>query len=162
RTAGDPRALIPAVRQIVHQADPSRAIFGLRTLDEALGDALEEPRFNAEVLSAFAIAALLLAAVGLYAVMAQMVSARRQGLGIRMALGAHPARAVTFMMGRAGRLIAGGAVIGLLLTAIAARALRSVVFGVNPLDGLSIASALCVLLAVCGLAAFLPARTAAR
>jgi predicted permease len=162
RTAGEPRALIPAVRQIVRQADPSRAIFGMRTLDEALGDALEEPRFNAEVLSAFALSALLLAAVGLYGLMAQMVSARRQELGIRIALGAHPARAVTYMMERAGRLIALGAAAGLVLTAISGRALHSLVFGVNPLDRLSIASALIVLLGVCGVAAFLPARTAAR
>ena len=162
RTAGDPRALIAAVRQIVRQADPSRAIFGLRTLDDTLGDALEEPRFNAQVLSAFALAALLLAAVGLYGLMAQMVSARRQELGIRIALGAHPARAVTFMMGRAWKLITAGAAVGLAFTVIAARALHSLVFGVNPLDGLSIACALAVLLAVCGLAAFLPARTASR
>jgi predicted permease len=162
RTAGDPGALIPAVRQIVRQADPSRAIFGMRTLDEALGDALEEPRFNAEVLSAFALSALLLAAVGLYGLMAQMVSARRQELGIRIALGAHPARAVTFMMGRAGRLIAVGATAGLALTAVSARALHSLVFGVNPLDRLSIAGALLLLLGVCGVAAFIPSRAAAR
>ena len=104
----------------------------------------------------------VLAAVGLYGLMAQMVSARRQELGIRIALGAHPARAVRFMMGRAGRLIAAGAAVGLVLMLVAGRALRSVVFGVNPLDRLSIACALLVLMAVCGVAAFLPARTAAQ
>src|SRR5262249_5773820 len=156
------RGLTSAIRQLVRQTDPSRAIFGMRTLDDALGRAVEEPRFNAEVLSAFALAALLLAAVGLYGLVAPMVSARRQETGIRMALGAHPARAVSFVMGRAGRLIVAGAVVGLILTLAAGRALRSVVFGVSPLDLISIGSAVLVLLTVCALSAFLPARAAAR
>ncbi len=161
RTASDPLSFIPTIRQAVHNAEPNRAIFGLETIDDALAADLDRPRSNARLLGLFAISAMILAAVGLYGLMTQMVNARRREIGIRMAMGADPARLVRSMLGAAGKLVAVGIVAGCVLILAAQPAVRSLLFGIAPLDGISIAVAAVLLAAVSALAAFVPARRAA-
>ena len=161
RTAGDPRAFIPAVRDVVRRVAPRRAIFGMETIEDALATDLDRPRSNARLLGLFAVSALLLAAVGLYGLMAQMVSARRREIGIRMAMGADPAQVVRSILGGAGKLVAAGVAAGCALILAAQPAVRSLVFGVGTLDGLSIAAAAALLTVVSVVAAFVPARRAA-
>ena len=162
RTAGDPMALAASVRQMVRGVDPNRAIFELQRLEDALDATLDRPRANLQMLGVFALAAMLLAAVGLYSLIAQMVTARRQDIGVRMALGARPERIVWSLVANAGRLIGGGIAAGLLLTAGAERLLQSVLFGVPGVDPISLGGATLLLGVVSLLAALLPARGAAK
>jgi len=104
---------------------------------------------------------MVLAAVGLYGLVAQMVTARRREIGIRMAMGAGPAQLVRSMLGGAGRLVAVGILTGCVLILALQPVVRSLLFGVAPLDGLSIAGAALLLALVSLLAALLPARRAA-
>jgi putative ABC transport system permease protein len=161
RTAGDPRGLLAAIRQVVRRADTARAVFGVETLEQALSSGLERPRSNARLLGAFALAALLLAAVGLYGLIAQMVSARRQEIGIRMALGADGPCMVASLVVGAVRLAAAGIAAGCALMLAAQPALRALLYGVSALDAWNLMGAAVVLALAAGLAAWAPARRAA-
>ena len=161
RTAGDPRAAMNSIRQIVRRVAPGRAIFGMQTMDDALAETLERPRSNARLLLAFAFAALALAGVGLYGLVAQIVSAGRREMGIRMALGAARRRIVGGVVASAGRLIAIGIAAGAVLTIALRPVLRAVIFGVSALDWLSLGCAAAALSAIAMLTAFVPARRAA-
>jgi putative ABC transport system permease protein len=161
RTSGDPRAIMNSVRQVVSSVAPGRAIFGVQTLQDALDATLERPRSNAGLLALFALTALVLAAVGLYGLVTQIVNSRRRELGVRMALGAAPGRIVGSVVASAGRLIAAGIAIGVGLTFALRPALRALIFGVSPVDGLSLGYAAAALGAVSILAALIPARRAA-
>jgi putative ABC transport system permease protein len=162
RTAGDPMASAGAVRQLVRGVDPNRAIFGIERMEDALDSALDRPRANVQMLGVFALAAMLLAAVGLYSLIARMVTARRQEIGVRMALGARPGRIVLSLVGGAGWLVGGGIAAGLVLIAAAQRVLHSLLFGVSSLDAASLGGAALLLSVVAVAAAVLPARGAAR
>jgi predicted lysophospholipase L1 biosynthesis ABC-type transport system permease subunit len=161
RASGDPRALLAAVREVVRRIDPGRAIFGVRTMDEAIDASLDRPRSSAEVLAAFALTAMVLAAVGLYSLLAHFVNTRRQEIGVRMALGATPTQILGLTLTGAGRLIAVGIVLGAALTFAGQRLLKSMLFGVGPLDAISLAGAAALLAVVSLAAALLPARRAA-
>jgi putative ABC transport system permease protein len=161
RAAGDPRALLPSIRELVHRVDPSRAIFGVRTMDEALDTNLDRPRTSAEIIALLALTAMALAAVGLYSLVSHFVNSRRQEIGVRMALGASPSRIVTSLLAGAGRLIAAGIVCGAALTFAAERLVRSLLFGVGPLDAISLTASAGLLAAVAVVAALIPARRAA-
>jgi hypothetical protein len=162
RTAGDPRALINSIRQLVRNTDSSRAVFGTKTMEDELSGDLDRPRSNARMVAVFGFAAMGLAAVGLYGLMMQMVNARRQEIGVRMALGARPAQIMRSVVGGASGLAAAGIAGGLGLTVVAQRMLHSLLFGLDSVDGFSMAAAACVLAAVSIVAALLPARRAAR
>ena len=161
RTRGDASAAMAAVRQIVHGIDPSRAVFGMRRLEEVVAGALDQPRLNASVLTLFAAAAMTLASLGLYTLLTLLVSERSRELGVRMALGAAPRQMVGLVLAGAARLLTGGIVAGLILSVAAARALQSVLFGVSPLDALTLTAAVVALGAVALAAAVVPARRAA-
>jgi predicted permease len=161
RVRGDVRGAMAAVRQIVRGVAPDRAIFGMQPFDRVLAGALDQPRLNASVLTLFAGAALMLASLGLYSLLMLLVSERARELGVRMALGATPGQVVGLILAGAGRLVSLGAVAGLILSAGTARLLRSVLFGVDPLDAGTLAAAVATLAAVALLAAALPARRAA-
>jgi putative ABC transport system permease protein len=162
RTRGDARALMRQIRQLVHGVDSSRAVFGMRMLDTVMDDALEQPRLNTRFLALFAAAAMLLASVGLYSLISLVVTARTREIGVRIALGAGRGQIMRLVVAGAGRLLAGGILLGLVLTLAAERLIRSTLFGVSPLDAFSLAGAVLVLAVVAALAAFLPARKAAR
>jgi ABC-type antimicrobial peptide transport system permease subunit len=114
------------------------------------------------VVTVFALAAMLLAAVGLYSLVALVVTARTREIGVRMTLGAEPRQIVGQLMAGVARLLAIGAAAGLLSIWMADRLLRSLLFGVKAMDGITLAGALLTLAMVSAVAAFVPARRAAR
>ncbi len=162
RATADPRAVLSAIRALVHNTAPNRAVFGVRSLEDAIGADLDRPRSNARLLALFALSALVLAAVGLYGLVAQLVTAQRREIGIRIAIGAEPWLMVRSIVSGAGRLIALGIVAGFTIALAARPVLGSLLFGVGSLDSVSFAAAALMLALVCALAAFVPARRAAR
>lgn len=161
RTKGDPRTLLPQIRQIVHAIEPNRAVFGVKLLDTIVDEALEQPRLNTRFVALFASAAMLLASVGLYSLISLIVSARSREIGVRIALGANRVQIMRLVFAGAAQLLVAGIAAGLLLTFGAERLIKSVLFGVSPLDALTLTAAVALLAAVSLLAAFLPARRAA-
>jgi putative ABC transport system permease protein len=162
RTHGDTRALMHQIRPIVHNIDSSRAVFGLRIVQDVVNESLEQPGLNTRMLGGFAVAALLLASVGLYGLVSLAVSARTREIGVRIALGAGAGQIAGHVVGRVARLLAAGTAAGLLLTLLADRVLRSVLFGVSPMDLTTLAATVLTLAAVSALATLAPARRAAR
>jgi predicted permease len=162
RAQGSPGALEQMIRPIAHQIDPTRAIFGMKTLPEVLNDSLDEPRLKSRVVTVFALAAMLLAAMGLYSLVTLVVSTRRQEIGVRMTLGARPGQIVGQLVAGVARLLGIGAAAGLALTWMAERVLRSLLFGVRAMDALTLAAAILTLALIAGVATLVPARRAAR
>ena len=134
RTEGDPRAVMAAVRQLVRTLDPARPVFGVKPLEDVIGEALDQPRINARLLALFAAAALVLAALGMYGLLMLLVAERRRELGVRMALGAAPIDLIRLVLSGAGRLVVSGMAVGLVLTFAAGHAFRAMLFGVAPHD----------------------------
>ncbi len=162
RTASDPLALAGAIRSEVRTLDPNLPVMGLRTLEQVVSQAVAQPRFYMLLLSIFAAAALLLAAIGIFGVMAYMVAQRTREIGIRIALGAEPARVQQLVVGRALRLAIGGVVIGGVGALALTRVLESLLFGVSATDPVTFAAVALLLTAVALLASYLPARRATR
>jgi predicted permease len=162
RTEGDPRAAITAVRAVVKATDSSRPLFGVQPLSVVMDAALDQPRLNAQVITTFAVAALALAALGLYGLLTLLVSQRRKELGVRIALGAAPRDLIRLVAAGAGRLVIAGTGAGLLLTLAAGQLVRSLLFGVAPYDAAAVGVAVLSLAAVAFAAAVVPAVQAAR
>jgi putative ABC transport system permease protein len=161
RTYGDPRALIQSIRPMVRGLDPARAVFGVKPLQDVVEESLEQPRLNTRMLALFALAAMALASVGLYGLVTLVVTARTREIGVRMTLGAQPRRIMIQIIAGVARLLAIGIAAGLVLTSMANRVLRSVLFGVSPMDAMTLAGAVLALAAVAALATLVPARRAA-
>lgn len=161
RTAGDPAAAMAAVRGVVARVAPGRAVFGLDRLQNVISASLEQPKLDARFLTLFAGFALLLAAVGLYSLMSLLVAGRTREFGVRIALGAKPAQIAGLVLASTGRLLAMGVLVGLALTAAAAKLLESLLFGVHPLDAATLAAALALLVLIALAATLIPARRAA-
>lgn len=162
RSEGDPAQLAADVRGAVRAESRDLAVYDERTLEERAGSALGRIRFGAVLLGAFALLGLVLAIIGIYAVLAYTVSLRTRELGIRMALGAVRREVVALIMRRAMILATWGAAIGLAAAWAGARLLRGLVFGISATDPLTFAAQTALILAVCALAAYLPARRASR
>jgi predicted permease len=158
----DASALMGGIREIVNRLDSTRAVFSVRSLPDVMRQSLNQPRLDAQLLTTFAVAALALAALGLYSLFMLLVAERARELGVRMALGAAPGDLLRLVFGGAGRLIAAGVLAGLILTLAASRVLQVVLFGVSALDVPTLASALAVLVIVAFVAVTLPALRAAR
>ncbi len=159
---GNAARLIPAIRRELTAMNRAMPLSEIVTLDALLDGSLRERKFNLSLLAAFAIAALILAAVGIYGVMSGLASERTHEIGIRMALGAD-ARAVLMMVLRQGLRIATiGVAIGLGAAVVLTRLLEDMLFRVRPLDPLAFLAGVTVLLAVAALACLIPANRAAR
>ena len=161
RTA-DASALASDLRRIVGELDASRAIFGLRPLQAVLDAALDRPRLNATMLGVFASAAVTLAAIGLYSLFMLVVSERSKEMAVMLAIGAEPRQMIQLVLSGAGRLLACGLLLGVVLTAAADRFFRGVLFGVTAIDGRALALAAGTLAIVSLLAVAGPAIRAAR
>ena len=161
RIDGDVRRTLAAIRTTIHEVAPGRAIFGMRPLDDVLAGSVDQPRLNASALTLFAAAAMTLAALGLYSLLTLFVSERARELGVRLALGASPVQVVGLVLAGAARLLASGVGVGVLLAIGVARLLRSVLFGVSPLDALTLAATIVTLILFALAAAALPAKRAA-
>jgi len=160
--AGDPRAVMSGLRQLVASLDADLPVYRVQTLADRLDLSLSGERTAATLIGSYGLLALLLAAVGLYGSMAYMVARRTREIGIRMALGARAASVLRQVLGDALWLAALGSVLGLLIAIPAARLLRSQLFGVGPADPLTLIVVPFVLAIVVVLAAFVPARRATR
>ena len=159
-TTGRPADLVPALRRIVADADPGVAIAGAATLESFVAGALAQPKLNALLLGIFAGAALLLAAIGLFGVMATSVRQRTSEIGVRIALGATPAKVRASVLSRAVALAGAGAVLGVVASLASTRALHSLLFNVSATDSTTLATVCVVLIGVAMVAAYLPARRA--
>jgi putative ABC transport system permease protein len=162
RTADDPGALVPAVRQAVAQVDRDVPLYKVETLDETIAGQVASQRFNLSLLGAFAGLALLLASVGIYGVMTYAVGQRRQEIGIRMALGAQRENVLNMILGQGAKMAAFGLAIGVGASFALTRLLRTLLFEVTPTDTLTFAWSAMVLLGVAMLACWIPARRASR
>ncbi|HSC27646.1 MAG TPA: ABC transporter permease [Vicinamibacterales bacterium] len=161
RTAGDPLAVVPVLRSIVRDVDPSAAVDDVAPLATRMSESMGQPRFSAAVLALFAIAALALAATGLYGVLSYQVLQRRREMGVRAALGASRGRLLALVLREGLAVTVAGLVLGLGAAALLTRLMEGLLFGVTPLDAPAFLAAPIVLLAVALLACLLPARRAA-
>ena len=161
RTAGNPETMLRSIAAAVHAVDPQIALAEPHTLDEIKSLVLADDRFIMTLFAAFAGIALLLAAVGIYGVMAFTVAQREHELGLRMALGASRGRVVNLVLKEAFMLAMIGLGIGLIGAYFVGRALQSMLFGVGSLDFGAIAAVALVLLGASLVASWLPARRAA-
>jgi predicted permease len=161
RTAGDPTALSTSLEKTIHQLDPLLAVSPAHTMDEIVAATESSRRFNTAILTAFAAIALLLSLLGIYGVLAYSVTQRRREIAIRMALGASRNTVLLRVLRYALSLAATGVTAGLIASLGLTHFLKSLLFGVKPLDNLTIAGAIAVLLSCTAIAAFWPARRAA-
>jgi predicted permease len=162
RTAGDPASLAPAVRETVLSLDPALPVFAARTLEAHIGAATFQQRLAGTLLSVFGTLAVLLAAVGLYGVLAFLVGQRTREIGVRVALGASPSSVFRLVARHGLTLTAVGTMIGLPLAFGIAQGLSAILFGVSASDPVTIVAAV-ALLGVCAAAACLiPAVRATR
>jgi predicted permease len=162
RTASDPAAITAAVRDVVHKVDPNLPINRVMTMDGLLSDSVSPRQFSAVLVGIFAALALLLAAVGIYGVMSYTVSGRTQEIGIRMALGAQPAKVQRMILSEAVRLTLAGVAIGLAGAVVLVRFLSSLLFGVGTYDPATFAGVAALLTGVALAASYIPARRAVR
>jgi putative ABC transport system permease protein len=162
RTAGDPGTLGDAIRREVEAVDPDVPVYAVRSMEGVVARSVAERRFALQILGFFAGVALLLAAIGIYGVMAYTFSQRTHEIGIRMALGAQPGDILRTALGEGMRLVVVGLGSGLIGALIFTRFLRSMLYGVTPSDPLTYASLLALLAAIALLACFIPARRATR
>jgi predicted permease len=161
-TNGDPAKYGNAIRQIVKQLDPSREVGEIGTLSDKIDDTLDTDDAVATLTSAFGGLALLLTSMGIYAVVGYAVARRTQEIGVRLALGASRAGIARMIVRDLGKLLAVGAVLGCAGALAASHLLRATLFGIGPSDMVAPVAAAGLLSAVAVLAAYLPARRAAR
>ena len=161
RTDGDPAALTLPLRAIVGRIDPELPLYDVRQMDERLAGTLATARFNTLLLSLLGGIGLLLAASGIYGVIAYFVSQRTQEIGVRIALGASTGNVVRLILGQALRPVAIGAAIGVVGAVVASRVIASQLFGVSRTDPLTIAAVVATLVGVAFVASVVPARRAA-
>jgi len=161
RTAGDPAAVAGAVREALLRVDRDQPVFEMMTMRRQLHERTIGLQFLSAVMSTFALLALLLAAVGLYAVIAYLVAQRRQEIGLRIALGASRVNVIGLTVGQAFRLTAIGTVIGLALSMALARVMEAALLGIATSDARVFAAFAAVLMGAALLAGYIPARRAA-
>jgi hypothetical protein len=161
RATGDAAAIVPSIERAVWSIDRNQPIQRVRTMDAFVTASAGQRRFAMLVLQSFAAAAFLLAAVGLYGVIAGGVVERVREIGIRSALGATPADIVADVVRPALLLAASGSIIGIAASLAATRLIRNMLFGVSSIDVLTYLSVLMLLLGTAALAAWAPARRAA-
>jgi putative ABC transport system permease protein len=162
RTKNDPAAFVPTLRQIVWSMDRDLPLENVRTMETILGETVADSRFNTALLSLFAMVALLLAAIGIYGVLAYTVAQRTSEIGIRMALGAQRASVLRLVVGNGLTLAIVGVAIGSGGALLATRALERLVFGVSTTDPGVFAFVGLALTAVAAAAAAVPALRASR
>jgi predicted permease len=162
RTAADPLALAEAVRREAQALDSTVPVFAVSTAEQVLGRTVAQPRFNLILLGLFAVVALVLAAVGIYGILANAVRQRTHELGIRLALGARPRAVFRLVIGQGMGLAAGGIGVGLVSAFALTRYLESLLYEVKPTDPLTFGGVALLLLWVALLACWIPARRATK
>jgi ABC-type antimicrobial peptide transport system permease subunit len=161
KSESDPTALVSSLRAALQEIDPDQPLVKVRTMEQAIGDSIAQPRLRTVLLTVFAGVALVLALSGVYGVMAYTVLQRTQEIGVRVALGASQQEVVRMVVGQGARLAVIGVVLGLAGAVIASRALEGLLFEMPGLDPVTFAAAALLLTAAAVLASYLPARRAA-
>ncbi len=161
RTQVEPASFAATLRRAVTAIDANLPLFEVRTMDERLFESVAQPRFRTALLGVFAALALVMAMVGLYAVMAVSVAQRTHELGIRIALGAQRRDVIGLVVGQGVKSVGIGIAIGLVGALALTRVLTTLLYEVKPTDPLTILAAPVLLIAVSILACWAPARRAA-
>jgi putative ABC transport system permease protein len=162
RTNGDPLVAIPAVRKALREVDPRISVKDIRTMDDVMANSLARQRFSMTLIGVFAGAALLLALVGLYGVIALIAGQRRREMGVRLALGAQPGDVVRLVLSQGVRLAGVGVALGLVGAVGLTRVMQAMLFEVSTTDTATFAGAAIVVLLVSLAATLAPARSASR
>ncbi len=162
RTAGDPVNLIGPLREQVAEIDKNVPLFKVQTFDSLVSTAAAQPRFQTLLITGFAMTALLLSAIGLYAVLSYMVAQRSLEIGLRIALGAQRGDVLGMVLRRGLKLAALGIAIGIVLSILLTRFMAGMLYGVQPFDPITFAGVSLVLLAVSLIASSAPAFRASR
>jgi len=162
KTAGDPRPLAGALTAAVHELDPTLPIFRLETLEQSLVNRLDKERGASSLLGVFGTLALLLAALGLYGVMAYAVAQRTREIGIRVALGAQRRDILRVVLRQGVRATLAGVAVGVIAGLALTRFLSSLLYGVKPSDWFTFLSVTVLLLIIALAACCIPARRATR
>lgn len=160
RTAGDPLAQTNAIRSAVHNIDPNQPVTAIRSMQENVAQSVSEPRFRTILLSVFAGIALVLAAVGIFGVMAYSVAQRTRELGLRMALGASRGRVLQLVLINGVQLTLIGVGIGLVATFFLTRYVSSLLFNVPRYDPITLVGVVVALIIISICACYIPARRA--
>lgn len=160
KTRVEPASIAPVLRREVSGIDSGLALFHLRTMNEVVEDVTQATAYQTILLASFAVFALLLAAIGIYGVMAYAVTQRRHEFGIRMALGAEPMDVLRMVLAHGTRLALAGVLLGIVAALLATKLIATLVFGVSVHDPLTFAAASVLLLTVALAACYLPARRA--
>ena len=161
RTKLDPLVVAETAHAYARRVDPDQPVHSITTMEQLLGDAVQQDRFAMLLITLFAIAGLVTAAGGVYALLAYTVEQRRREIALRMALGASPRRVARSIVMESLVLAVAGGTIGLMGAAASSRFARRLLFGVAPQDPVTLITAVAVLLAVVAAASWLPARRAA-
>jgi predicted permease len=162
RTTGDPRTMTKGLQAAVGRVDPTVPLFDIKPMNDRIASSLATGRFNTMLLATLGAIGLLLAAVGIYGVVAYFVTQRTAEIGLRMALGATPAKVVGLVVGQGMRPVVIGIVVGVALAGAASRLLASLVFGVGTRDPMTFVAVPVVLGMVALAASVVPARRATR
>jgi putative ABC transport system permease protein len=162
RTAGDPAALAPALVKEVHAMDPLLPVANLQPMEAVISRSVAERRMVMAILAGFAIVAAMLAAIGIYGVMAYSVAQRTREIGVRMALGAKPGDIVRLVLGRALGLTAIGAAIGAAGAVALTRFMTTLLFDTTPTEPTVFAMVVGGVVSIAVAASLLPGRAAAR
>jgi putative ABC transport system permease protein len=162
RTMGKPESVLSAVRARIHDLDPELPLSNIRTMDEWVSNNAAQPRLNATLLGTFAGVALLIAAIGVYGVLAYSVNQRTREIGLRMALGAQQSGVLRWIVGQGMMVAFAGIAIGLAGAFALSRLLASLLFGIQPRDPITFGAVAAVLCAVAFTACLLPAIRASR
>jgi putative ABC transport system permease protein len=160
RTAGAPLAQAQSLRSVVHDIDANQPITAIRSMDENVAQSISQPRFRTVLLAVFAGIALVLAAVGIFGVMAYSVAQRTRELGLRIALGASRGRVLQLVLAHGVRLTLVGVAIGLAATFLLTRYVSSLLFNVPAYDPMTLVGVVAALIAISLCACYLPARRA--
>ena len=161
RTQIKSEAIVPALRRVVHAADPALPLVNVRTQQDQIDLDLADERLLVSLTSAFGLLALVLASVGTYGVLAYSVAQRTKEIGIRMALGAIPRQILTMVLREAASLSAAAIALGMSASLLVMRFVKSTLFGVSPSDPATLWGAAVLLMIVALGASWIPARRAA-
>ena len=162
RTAGEPTAVAPALRDVVRELDPDQPLARVAPLDELIGGQTAARRFTTWVLGAFGIAAIALTAIGLYSLLAYLVALRRHEMAVRLAIGGTPRHVLRLIVGHVSLVVGIGISLGLAGALATARSMRGLLFEIEPWDPLSQAATIAALGLVAVAAAWIPTRRAMR
>ena len=161
RCNSNPLTAAEPIRRVIWSIDPAQPIADVRTMDQVIADTFSRQHFSTLLLAGFSAAALLLAAIGIYGILAYAVSERTREIGVRVAIGATPARVVSLIIRAAAPPVIAGVVLGISGALALTGLLRGMLFQISPRDPLTFAVVPAILALVALMAAYLPARRAA-